>query len=483
MQVQLRKEYFLWTIIALYVVVFGAFTSFRHYNFYTQTWDMGAFVQTMWNTTQGRIMFNNIEEIHNTLGVHMSPWLFALVPGYLLFQSPYYLLIVQTIALALGAIPAYLLAYHILRKKSYALAFATNYLLYPALHWINSYDFHPVSFAVPFLLGAFYFFEKRNLLWMTIFLALAASTREDIILVVLFFGFFVLAQNKTDAPLKATRERKIGATIALCAIVYFLLAIKVIMPSLGGGLLRLDRYAHLGSSFSEIATTAITNPALIAKTILAPEKILYFLWLFIPVAFLPFFSWRSLILVIPGLVENMLTTFPFQFTGLYQYDSVLVAGILYGAIRGAHTVISRWPRKRKVVLGIIISAMILGFTARSPLNPFFFPTFVFRSSPRADAFREIVKSVPDGTPLAANTNLIPHLSHREHAYMLGDEPPNIDLVIIDAQDPTGFASAEDFQSYVERYAQSEDYSVQIFRDRYFIFHRKGASEPLLLSSQ
>src|SRR3989344_3752987 len=118
-------------IITLYVVVFGAFTSFRHYNFYTQTWDMGAFVQTMWNTTQGRIMFNNIEEVHNTLGVHMSPWLFALVPGYLLFQSPYYLLIVQTIALALGAIPAYLLAYHILRKKSYALAFATNYLLYP----------------------------------------------------------------------------------------------------------------------------------------------------------------------------------------------------------------------------------------------------------------------------------------------------------------------------------------------------------------
>ena len=107
-------------LILAYFIVFSSFTALRHYTFQTQTWDMGAFVQTFWNTIHGKIMFNNLEEVSNHLGLHWTPFLFLLVPGYFLFQSPYYLLLVQTIALALGAIPLYWLAKKYLLKTGWA---------------------------------------------------------------------------------------------------------------------------------------------------------------------------------------------------------------------------------------------------------------------------------------------------------------------------------------------------------------------------
>src|SRR3989344_9055182 len=121
------------SLIIGYMVIFGTLTALRHANFETQAWDLGIFEQTLWNTAHGRILQNTIEEIPHHLGIHMSPFLFLLVPGFLLFPSPYYLLIIQTIILAAGAIPAYLLAHRLLRSTRWGLFFAALYLLYPPL--------------------------------------------------------------------------------------------------------------------------------------------------------------------------------------------------------------------------------------------------------------------------------------------------------------------------------------------------------------
>src|SRR3989344_5518118 len=92
-----------WLLIAAYFLIFSSLAVLRHYQFQTQAWDLGIFTQSFWNSIQGRLMLNTIEEIPNHFGVHFSPWLIFLVPGYWLFSSPYYLLITQTLALALGA--------------------------------------------------------------------------------------------------------------------------------------------------------------------------------------------------------------------------------------------------------------------------------------------------------------------------------------------------------------------------------------------
>ncbi len=461
----------MWGAILLYIVFFGVFVSLRHYNFQTQTWDMGIFDQAFWNTIHGRIMQTSLAEIPNHLGIHMNPFLFFLVPFYALFPSPYTLLLIQTVMLGLGAWPLYLLAQKLLNKP-WPLIVAAGYLLYSPLHWINNFDFHPIAFLIPLLLAAFYFLHIKNWLWSGIFLALAASVQEDAIPVVLFVGLFLLIKQSGEKTAWLNAQRKFGLAVIFISIFYFLLATQIIMPALGGGLLRVDRYANLGNTPAEIIQNVFKDPMLLVKTIFTAPKLRYVLWLFLPVAFLPLFSASALALLIPGLAENLLTAFESQFTGFYQYDSVLVAGIFVGAIYGLKMFLKHWPEKTKIAKYVLAAAILLGFVVRSPVSPIFFPLNLFKSDSQQGAFRQMARMVPPGATVAAQTNLVPHLTHRKHTYMLGTEPFMVDVVLIDGADLSGFTE-ETFQAYADNYMNSGQYNFNVINDRYFILSKKG----------
>ncbi len=468
---RLTDKRILFFAIAAYFVVFGILTSLRHYNFETQAWDLAAFVQTMWNTTQGRVMFNNLEQVSNHLGLHMSPWLFALVPGYAVFPTPYFLLIAQTLALALGAWPLYLLAQKVIGRKSWSLLAVAAYLLYPSLHWSNFYDFHEITFFIPLFLAAFYLAETKRWGWAGLFFVLAASTKEDAILAVAFAGLYFLFFQKTT--LVAAKSRKIGLAMVLLSILYLVIAVKLIMPALGGGVLRFDRYANFGATPMEAIKTAVTNPFLVAQTVFTGEKFLYLLILLLPVAFLPFFSWRTLILLLPGLPENLLTNYTFQFSGLYHYDSILIPAIFIGTIFGARNFLDWKPRWERYLFWILVAVTAIGFFTRSPINFKNFPLHYFQTSAQEDAYHKLVALVPPGISVAATTNLVPHLSHREHAYALGVEKMVVDMVIADLADTFGFKNAEEMDQYLESYLKSGIYQSRLFGDRYLIIFRQG----------
>ena len=451
-----------WALILVYIIFFGIFTSLRHYNFQTQTWDMGIFAQTFWNTVHGNIMQNSIEEARNHFAVHMSPWLFILAPGYALFPSPYYLLIIQTLIVALGAWPLYLLAKKLL-SGSWPLILSTGYLFYPALHWINIFDFHPIAFLPPLLITAFYFLEDKKWLWSALFLALSTSTQEDAVLIVLFIGIYLL--------LKGGAGRKFGLAVILLSIFYFLFSTQVIMPALGGGLLRLDRYEQFGSTAPEIIKNIFLQPKILIQTLFNAEKFRYVFWLFLPVAFLPFFSRTALLLLAPGLLENLLTNFNSQFTGFYQYDSVLIPGIFISSIFGLKNLLAYWPKYASRIRWLLILAIAAGYLVRSPVNPVFFPAGLFQSNPHWAAFRLMVKSVPPGATVAAQTNLVPHLANRERIYMLNTEPFPPDFVLIDALDDFGFLGPDDLQQYILKYTNSGLYETAIINERYLILKK------------
>lgn len=469
------EKRFLWLMILAYIAFFGIFTSVRHYNFQTQTWDMGIFAQTFWNTIHGRIMQNSIEETSNHLGVHMSPFLFFLVPIYALFPSPYTLLILQTIALALGAWPLYLLtkqALGTIRKPSWPLILSAAYLLYPSLHWVNNFDFHPIAFLIPLLLAAFYFLQVKKWAWGSLFLALAASTQEDAILVAAFVGLYFLIKPRLEKNLPYwNTEKKLGLAVLLISIFYFLISTKLIMPALGGGLLRLDRYSQFGNTAPEILKNIFLQPKILAQTLFNAEKFRYVFWLFLPVAFLPFFSKYTLILLIQGLAENLLTNSSSQFSGFYQYDSVLIPGIFIGSIFGLKNLLSRRPKYASRIKWLLIFAIAAGYLVRSPVNPFFFPADLFQSNPHWSAFRQMIKSTPANADVAAQTNLVPHLANRKHIYMLGAEPFPPDILLIDALDDFGFLGPNELQQYILKYANSGLYETEIINERYLILKK------------
>jgi uncharacterized membrane protein len=468
---------FVLVLMALYIVVFGAVTALRHYHFLTQTWDLGIYEQTLWNTLHGRIMQNDLEEIPNSLGVHFNVIMFFILPGFAIFQSPYYLLLLQTVILGLGAWPLYLLARKHLDDARLAQIVVAGYLLYSPLHWLNWFDFHPVAFVVPTLLAGIHFLDEGRLCLAALFLGLAASTQENAILAVMFAGLYsALTNGRGKAATKGDGRWPAwmpGALVALVALVYFLLVIEIIMPALGGGLLRVDRYALLGSSLFGILGNIARQPLLLVYAVASWGKLEYVVWLFLPVLCLPFLEWRALLLIAPGLLQNILANYTPQFSSNYQYDATLIPGMFVGASVGLAVLVRRYPARKEMFAWVLFGAILVGFVVRSPIRPQDVRLGFFQSNATRDAMDEAVRMVPDDVSVAAHSHFVPHLANRAKIYMLGFEREPVDVLVVDGASMFGFRDGHAFRGYLDSYIKSGNYAVKSIDNRFSIIVRKG----------
>lgn len=453
----IRENKIIIGLIIGYFLIFSSLSVWRHYTFQTQTWDLATFEQSFWNTLQGKIMFNNFEG-KNHLAIHFSPILFLLLPIYALWQTPENLLILQTAALAIAALPLYLLAKKIL-NKNWAIFISALYLIYPSVHWINLFDFHEVPLAIPLIFSSFYFVTKKKYYLASLFLILTAMVSENMIVAVIFMGLYFLLFD----------HKHFGLTVSLFSLIYFLAVVQLIMPALGGGLIRLDRYAQFGTTAPEIISNVIFNPSLTWQTVATNQKFFYLTKIFLPLLFLPLINIKTLILLVPGLLQNLLTNFEFQFTNFYQYDSILIPFLFIGLIFAVKKILD-WQINKLIVMILIAASAMVSFLWQSPLSPFNFPTAKFFNS-RTKTFQEILKLIPANASVSAHTNLVPHLTHREFIYMNGDEKFLVDYLIIDSQDLFGFPDQQSFDQYLNIYLRSDSYQAYLIDEQYYIFKK------------
>ena len=97
------------------------------------------------------------------MSAHFDPILLLLAPAYLIAPNAETLLIIQSVWLASGAIPLFLLASRVIRSSWVALVIAGAYLLHPALHGINMYEFHSLALVVPLLFWVVYLLERQRI--------------------------------------------------------------------------------------------------------------------------------------------------------------------------------------------------------------------------------------------------------------------------------------------------------------------------------
>src|SRR5258708_39499787 len=177
--------------VALYIVVFCAFTIGRYERYNATGYDAAFYDQIMWPTAHTDIRGVSIEGDNvSNWAFHVEPILLLLAPLSLVFQDTRWLLVLQTAALGVAAIPVYRIALREWQKPWVAFVFAALYLLYPAVGFANKFDFHPLTLTTPLLLFAWDSAELKRYRQVSVLLLFALLCKEEMGFVVAGFGLY-----------------------------------------------------------------------------------------------------------------------------------------------------------------------------------------------------------------------------------------------------------------------------------------------------
>lgn len=394
-----------------YSLTYIALSVLRHESYHSNGFDLGLFDQVFWNTTQGRpfesTMSQSLPAPHSLLGDHFSPIFLLLVPFYAAAPHPETLVVVQTLAIALGAWPVYLLA-RLKLPTGYASWWVLVYFLFVPLAYINLDDFHEVALAVAPLGFALYFLERGRRGWFLLSLMITFLVKEEMALIGVGFGVYMVVSR---------RHWKLGVAVLAGSVLTFAAVIQVVIPFFAGGRAYPyigDRYQQVGGSPQGILTTMVTNPLRIARALLQIKKIEFLIVLFGPVLGLSALAGWGALLVLPTLGYLLLSNYDQQYSFTSQYSAPLIPLVVGTAILGLSRL--RDLVRRPIMAAVMASSLIfawaygdLPFSRKFDLNQ-------FRTDARYAAFVPQLAQIPSDARVSAETGLTSHLSERRYIY-------------------------------------------------------------------
>lgn len=435
------EPYIVGGLALTYFALYSVLSVLRHLTFHSFGPDLGLFDQVFWNTTQGRFFESTMSlgepQPHSYLADHFSPVYLLLVPAYALIPRPQTLLVIQTLFLALGVWPIYLLARLKLQPGFQRLLWALVYFLFLPVAFINLYDFHELALSVLPLGFAIYFLEKGRRGWFLVSLLSTFLIKEELPLVGVGFGAYILL---------AKRDWKLGLGVLVASLAVFLALVRVVIPAFGGGSYayfarRLEyRYGELGSTPQQIIANVFSHPGLLGHILLQPQKLKFLVGIFGPVLGLTAISGFAAILVLPTLAILLLSNYAPQYAVTSHYPAPLIALVIGTSILGFARI--RLSFQRAVAAGVLVSSLVFSFLFGDlPFSRHFDPR-IFEPEARYTAFAGNLDRIPPDASVGAENNLTPHLSHRRLIYNLEYEgPQNAEYVALDDAALGGSAAA------------------------------------------
>ncbi len=291
----------------------------RYYSFTYNTFDFGIFAQMFGYMKETGLPFTTVErgEALSHFAVHFSPFFYVLYPGYLLFSSPAYLCVMQTLFVGLGVFAVYGIAKHLGFSPKQTILASALYLLFPSMSYGLYLDFHENKFLSVCVLFAVYFMLRRK--WIPFYISglLLCSVKEDAAIYLIAIGLFMLFHEKLI---------KHGSVTVVLAFAYFAFAMWMItVCGAEEGMqfgyrysnFELDGEAGVGS----IVKITLLDFGYTLSQIFTQEKIEFMLWMFVPVLFTPFLSKNVsvLLLMTPMLLVNLMSNWPYQYDIDFQY--------------------------------------------------------------------------------------------------------------------------------------------------------------------
>ncbi|MDX1523630.1 MAG: DUF2079 domain-containing protein, partial [Anaerolineae bacterium] len=444
------------------------YTINRHTSLNSYAADLSLIDQPLWNTVRGPGGFMEQtwgDRQQPRLAEHFEPILLPLALLFFVWDDVRILLIAQSVALALGALPVFWIAQHQLTIVNCqlsivnyaALAFALVYLLYPHLQAANIADFHADPFVVTPLLFAFWYAGQHRWRWMWLWAIIAMSTKETLPTLTAMLGLYLVMQQLEGwkvgrlegwfkSPVSNWAHVRIplinGIQLIVVSMIWFLVATFLIVAPLA----RL----HFGTEGPIYFENRYDSSQLGTLTVLQdPARWRYIFGLLMAVGFLPLLAPELLILGLPVLAANLLSNFPGQYSGEQHYSAPLVAAFIIAAIYGTRRLINNvslrevngQPLKTSVLIaaGLWLLTWSLSYHALKGWTPLSLRTESYVTSPATRLLPNLIDQIPPNAVVSASAGIHPHLAHRQTIYVfptvtgqaLNGDPLEADYLLVD----------------------------------------------------
>ncbi len=516
-------------LVTLAVVLFAGYfilyLTGRHDAYITSAEDLGIMDQAVWSIIHGQLLHQTICNIVNDtncysssgisrFAIHFEPILFPISLSYLLWPSPKTLLVIQSLVVASGAFPAFWLARLRLRNELGAVAIAVLYLLYPAQQQATIFDFHAVTLTAAFLLFTLYFMYTRKTVWLFVFAILSMACKEEIPAVILLFGLWSIVFQQ--------RWRS-GLTLALLAAAWLGVGYWIMrsFSPLGHPLL-ISRYAALGNSPLQIIRSIVFHPYGILRVYVFEHYHLTYLRILLsPAGYLPLLAPWALLLAVPSLAINLLSSEPNMYSGYFQYNAEIVPVLIFSTIEGMVVVlwIVQWLLRRvqrdrgeqavqveqaqprtgtrtsmlvrwvHVVLLIGLVGYVLYDVVRADEVRGALPFSAVSVDPFQGAVQETTKyqwpqtnahialaqhfieKIPANASVSAQSHLVPHLSERTNIYLFPYQDDRADYIFLDVTGNTYPLISFSYVDEVKKVLLNGGYGVAAAQDGYLLLKR------------
>ncbi len=440
-------------------------STIRHALFNSNGWDLGIFDQAIYLISIGKSPISTFLDFH-ILGDHAAFIFYPLALLYKIYPDVHWLFGVQALVLATGTLPTWFLSRQAGLTEKQSLTMAIAYILYPLVFNINLFDFHPDVFVLPGVLWAVFAARSNQIWWFCGVIALILSCKGALALTVAGLGFWLLIFEK----------KKLAGSIALIAgIIWFVVAIKGIIPYFGTEAADLDRhlnrYAHLGKDFADITRNLVINPGLLLGSIFNIANLGYLTLVLAP------FAWgislghlAPLAAAIPALAINLLTTYQAQKDLVHQYSLPILPFVIISVI-SAFAAGQTWLKKER----LIMFWSIIAFAALAKYG-YFWSIYLRNLDTLAETKAAIAMVSPQGS-LLTNSEISPHLSHREIIRMGDNENINFmpyDHILLNVRYSSYSSPPEIARKLVKKIRETPVYKLVYRQNRVFLFEKENS---------
>jgi uncharacterized membrane protein len=448
---------------------FGYLAVLRHLALGSHAEDLGFTDQVIWNFLRGQwfrmsiyagatwnteLDISTIHRADSLLAFHVEPMLLLFVPLYALGGGAVALLVIQSLVVASGAVPAYRLGAHFTHNAGCGLAVTAAYLLSPLGQWAVLADFHTSTLAAPLLLLSLErLFVARKPVQSLLAAALAATAREDVAPVLGVLGLVLLLTH---------RPRRLGLALFTLGVTWTLLALAEIRAYSGGASPFDVRYGATLGSGPSATLTALTRPEIVdyARTLLFSGG---WLGILAPLSLLP---------ALPSLALNTLSTSPWMATGQAHYSGLVLPFVILGAAAGLRRLNPR-PRLQ-VAAGAALVLTTLAAYLTQGAGPFAANYAPAALSTHARAARDLAASLPAEAAVSASASLVPHLAHRAYVYVF-PSVEDAEYVFVDLRASPAPTSAGDVYLRLQSLLSSGNWQMSAQTDDLLLLRRSSDS--------